>query len=122
MVTGDIELIVGGHIDEQAGPLVTVGLGGIYVELFRDVVVAPAPIGIAAAKQMLTDLRCYPALCGARRQTSINLDRLAEIVARVSELIADPGNALAEIDINPLICTGDDIRSVDAMIIKGRAA
>lgn len=117
MAPKGLEIVVGARHDAAFGPLVVVGLGGVLVELMKDTVVAPAPVTPREAGDMLARLRGAAALAGFRDLPPVDLERLAETVARVSEFAADAGAALAELDVNPLICRGADLVAVDALII-----
>jgi len=118
MVPRGLELMMGAHRDAQFGPMVLVGLGGVMVELMKDVSARIAPVSAAEALVMLDELKGRAALDGFRGIEPVNRQRLAEMIARFSELVADHGEAVSEIDVNPLICTGDRIVAVDALIAK----
>ncbi|MCL4696735.1 MAG: acetate--CoA ligase family protein, partial [Burkholderiaceae bacterium] len=77
-----------------------------------------APVGAAEARRMLGELKAQRALAGFRGAAPVQLDRLAEIVARVSELAADQRERIAELDVNPLVCDGERIVAVDALIAR----
>ena len=100
---GEAEVIVGARRDPHFGAVVMVGLGGIAVEILNDVALAPAPVSIERARAMLTTLRGYPLLTGARGRPPVNLDAIADVVSRVSWLAADLGSRLVDFEINPLI-------------------
>jgi acetyl-CoA synthetase len=117
MVPQGVEIVVGGRVDPQFGPLVVVGLGGVLVELLSDTALAPAPVGRGEAETLLRELRGFRLLQGYRGLPAVDLARLCEIVCRASEFIADQRDHLRELDINPLICAGSDIVAVDALII-----
>ena len=118
MVPQGTEVMVGARVDPQFGPMVVVGLGGVFVELLRDTAVRLAPVGTEEALRMLGELKGQRALLGFRGAEPVRLDRLAEVVARVSELAADQRERIAELDVNPLICAGSRIVAVDALIAK----
>jgi acyl-CoA synthetase (NDP forming) len=118
MMPKGVEVMVGARNDPLFGPLVMVGLGGIFVELLKDLAIAPAPVSIAEARTMLLGLKGAPLLTGFRGSAPIAIDELAGIVARVSELADDHRDSIAEVDFNPLICTADRITAVDALIVK----
>lgn len=118
MMPAGAEIMVGGRIDAQFGPLVVVGLGGVLVELLNDAVVALAPVGVPQALELLGRIRGQAALSGFRGAQPIDLNILASIVCRVSELVADQRDSIAEIDVNPLICAGASVFAVDALIAK----
>lgn len=122
MLPAGTEIMIGGRIDEQFGPLVLVGLGGVMVELLQDTVAALAPVGMDEARDMLARLRGQRALAGFRGASPVDLELLAGIVCRVSEFLDDHRGRIAEIDINPLICAGSAVVAVDALIVKAGGA
>jgi len=101
MVTGGRELIVGGRQDEQFGPVVLVGLGGIFVEIFGEVAVRVAPIPRSEALDMIDELRGAAILKGARGLKPSDVESAVEVLLRLSQLLCDLPD-VAEIDINPL--------------------
>lgn len=117
MLPRGVEVIIGGRRDPLFGPVVAVGLGGQMVELLGDMAVAPAPVSHAQALRMLRGLRGFPLLAGFRGAAPTDLDGLAEILCRVSGLLAT-ADGIAELDINPLLC-GGTITAVDALITLG---
>ena len=119
MVTGGHEMIVGGHVDEVAGPLVTVGAGGIYAEILRDVATACAPVGMDDAMRLIGRLQIGRILKGARGLPPAGLSALANVVLRVSQLIAANADQIEALEINPLIVRADRLGAVgvDAVII-----
>ena len=118
MVPQGVEMVVGGRVDPLFGPLVVVGLGGILVELMKDTALALAPVGPEEARAMLRSLKGVKLLEGFRNLPTVDMDRLAEVISRVSQFIADQRDVLAELDVNPLICAGDKITAVDALIVR----
>jgi len=102
MVPQGRELILGMVRDPQFGPLVMVGLGGIYVEAFRDVSFRLAPLTRWDASQMLRELKAYPLLEGLRGEEAADIEAVYETLIRISRLAAD-NPALSEMDINPLM-------------------
>ncbi len=117
MVPG-VEVIVGARVDPVVGPLVVVGSGGVLVELVQDSVAALAPVSQAQAAALLERLRGYRLLTGFRGSAPVNLDALAEAIARVSELAADLADVFEELDVNPLRCGGERVVAVDALIVR----
>jgi acetyltransferase len=107
------ELLLGGVRDAQFGPLVMVGLGGIYVEVFADTAARLAPASPAEARVMLDELRMAPLLRGTRGEPPVDRDALAAIVGRFSQLLVDLPE-LAEIEINPLTVGASGAVAVDA--------
>jgi acetate---CoA ligase (ADP-forming) len=122
MVPQGIEIVVGARIDAQFGPLVVVGLGGMLVELLNDTALAPAPIGSREAETLLRELRGFRLLEGFRGLPAVDLAALCEVICRASEFVADQQDLVAELDINPLICRGNNITAVDALIVRAPAA
>ena len=115
MVRGDAEVIVGVRRDTQFGPVVLVGLGGIAVEILKDVALAPAPVTAERARAMLDALRAAPLLHGARGRPPLDVDAVIDAVMRISWLAADLGAALVDLEINPLIVrrAGQGVVAVD---------
>jgi acetyl-CoA synthetase (ADP-forming) len=113
MVPAGKELLLGGLRDAQFGPLVMVGLGGIYVEVFADTAARLAPVSPGEARVMLDELKLAPLLRGTRGEPPVDRDALAAIVGRFSQLLADLPE-LAEIEINPLTVGASGAVAVDA--------
>jgi acetate---CoA ligase (ADP-forming) len=121
MIPEGVEVMVGARHDPLFGPLVLVGLGGVLVEVLRDTALSLAPVGPSEAEAMLRGLKGAALLNGFRGAPAVDVPRLAEIVSRFSELAADVGGGVSEMEINPLICGGDRIIAADALIVKGEA-
>jgi acyl-CoA synthetase (NDP forming) len=100
--TGGVELLIGGRWDDQFGPVVLVGRGGLTSEVERDVVVDLAPVDHARALEMVGRLRIAPVLQGFRGADPFAMPALADALVRLGELISSAGGRLAEIDVNPL--------------------
>jgi acetate---CoA ligase (ADP-forming) len=113
-------LVVGARIDPLFGPLVVVGLGGILVELLQDTALAPAPVTHDEALALLAQLKGARLLDGFRGMPAVDRPRLAEVICHVAAFAADHRETVAELDVNPLICTGDRITAVDALIVPKR--
>ena len=118
MVGAGLELVVGGRVDPQFGPLVVVGLGGVMVELMRDTVTRLAPVNHQEALEMLGALKGAALLSGFRGQAAVDLTQLATLVVRLSEFLADQADEVLEVDVNPVICSPAGIVAVDALIIR----
>lgn len=103
MVERGVEMVVGVTHDELFGPTVTVGLGGVLVEVLHDVAVRVPPFGEEQARDMLGDLRGRALLDGVRGRPAADLDALVEVVLRVQRMALELGDDLAELDINPLM-------------------
>jgi acyl-CoA synthetase (NDP forming) len=115
-----VEVIVGARVDPFVGPVVLVGSGGVLVELMQDSVAALAPVTVAQAKAMLARLKGYKLLTGFRGSQAVDLDALADAIARVSEIAADLADEIEELDVNPLRCGGERVLAVDALIVPRR--
>ncbi len=118
MAPSGLEMMVGGRIDPQFGPLIVTGLGGVMVELMNDTALDLAPVTAAEARAMLDKLRGQKALAGFRGLPSVDRDKLTDIIVRLSEFATDQRGLIAEFDVNPLICAGDRIVAVDALIVR----
>ncbi|MGW0536074.1 acetate--CoA ligase family protein [Streptomyces sp. NPDC003032] len=103
MVERGVEMVVGVTHDPLFGPTVTVGLGGVLVEVLQDVAVRVPPFGEDQAKAMLAELRGRALLDGVRGAAAADVDGLVEVVLRVQRVALELGAELAELDINPLM-------------------
>ena len=121
MVPQGIEMVVGARVDPLFGPMVVVGLGGILVELLKDTALSPAPVTPAEAMGLLRQLKGVKLLEGFRGMEAVNMDRLADVISKVSRFAADQREVIAELDVNPLICSGERITAVDALIVPVKA-
>jgi acetyltransferase len=119
MVQG-VEVIVGVTCDPQFGPFITFGLGGLYVEVLKDVSHRLAPITVAEAKRMIAEVKSYPILLGARGRKALDINAVADTIVRVSQISQD-FEEIQEIEINPLMVQEDGCIAVDALVvISGR--
>jgi acetate---CoA ligase (ADP-forming) len=114
------EIILGVTRDATFGPMLMVGLGGIHVEVLRDVVFAPVPLGSDEALSLLAELRGAAVLDGARGAPPADRTALAELIATLSRFAADHAELIEEIDLNPVIIhpQGQGLTVVDALIVK----
>jgi len=121
MVPGGTELVIGMTTDPSFGPLIMFGLGGVFVEVFKDVTFRVHPLRDIDAQEMIREIRGYPLLCGARGRKKVNLDKLAEIILRVSQLVTHFSD-IDQIDINPLVAGSErlEFAAVDARIFPER--
>jgi acetyltransferase len=110
------ELIVGARRDAVFGAVLLVGAGGTAAELFRDRALELPPLNERLARRMLESLRSWPLLEGYRGRPAANIDRLIEILIRLSYLVADYPE-IKELDVNPLLVTPDGAMALDARII-----
>ena len=111
-----VELIIGGKKDPQFGQLIMLGMGGIFVEVMRDVVFRVCPITVQDAQEMIAELRAYPILAGARGRKAVNMRELALTLTRVSNLLEAEGPS--EFDINPLMADESGCVAVDMRLLK----
>jgi acetyltransferase len=118
MVTDAREIIIGMNRDPQFGPLIMFGLGGIYVEVLKDVTFRVAPMSRAHAKDMVASIRTNKLLTGVRGQAPSDLDAIVDTLLRISQLVTD-WPEIAELDINPLLVrsAGQGAVAVDMRLI-----
>ncbi|OIJ69889.1 acetate--CoA ligase family protein [Streptomyces mangrovisoli] len=119
MVEQGVEMVVGVGHDELFGPTVTVGLGGVLVEVLRDAAVRVPPFGEDQAHAMIDELRGRALLDGVRGRPPADLDALVEVVLRVQRMALELGDDIAELDVNPLMVLGRGQGAValDALVV-----
>ncbi|WAU85649.1 acetate--CoA ligase family protein [Streptomyces sp. Qhu-G9] len=119
MVEPGVEMVVGVTHDELFGPTVTVGLGGVLVEVLRDTAVRVPPFGEDQARTMLDELRGRALLDGVRGRPPADLDALVEVVLRVQRMALELDGELSELDINPLMVLprGQGAVALDALAV-----
>lgn len=110
------EVIVGMIRDPQFGPAIMFGLGGIFVEILKDVSFRVAPITKEEALDMIKEIKAYPILAGARGEKPVNIDALAEFIVKVSQLAVELPE-IKELDINPIFAYEDSAVAVDARML-----
>lgn len=122
MISGGVETVMGMTTDPSFGPLIMFGLGGIYVEVMKDVSFRINPLTDEGAKEMIESLRSYPLLTGFRGAPPVDLDTVEETLLRLSQLVKD-FDCFLEIDINPFIASPDKskCKAVDARFIIRQA-
>tara|TARA_Y100001954_G_scaffold118412_1_gene127834 strand:- start:11071 stop:11775 length:705 start_codon:yes stop_codon:yes gene_type:complete len=116
MVKGDRELMIGMTRDEQFGPSVMFGLGGIFTEVLEDVVFRLAPLKLSDAREMMTEIRAAKILGSVRGMARVDRALLAHAIVAVGRAAAENPD-IAEIDINPLIVAGSRPIAVDGLVI-----
>ena len=109
------ELFIGAKYEEKFGHVVLCGLGGIFVEVLKDVSSGLAPLSYEEAYSMIRSLRAYKIIKGTRGQKGVNEDKFAEIIVRLSTLLRF-ATEIKEMDINPLLATEKNVIVVDARI------
>jgi len=102
MIKGNVELVLGARRDEQFGPVLMFGLGGVLVELFKDVAFRVLPIDIDDAKDMIMEIKGYKLLKGFRNIKVVNTDNLAGLLVKTGNMLID-NPQIVEMDMNPLI-------------------
>ena len=112
-----LEVIVGAVDDPYFGPVVAFGLGGVYTELLHDVTHGFAPFDTAIAHELINEINGIKLLTGYRGRPPLDVAALADVLARVSLLIADHAGRIAEIDVNPLFVRENGVVAADALIV-----
>jgi acetyltransferase len=117
MAPSGIECFVGGRRDQAFGPIIIVGLGGVFIEIFKDTSIRLAPVTKKEAADMLKELQAYPLLLGARGKGHADVKALVEVICRVSTLLTNCTD-ISEMDLNPVIVhpDGQGVSIVDARI------
>jgi acetyltransferase len=105
--------------DSEVGPLVVVGLGGIFTEVFRDTAVRPVPVSKAEAHRMIMSLKGRDLLLGARGRPEADVDELSRVIQQLSLLGRDCSERLRELDLNPVMVLpkGQGVKVVDALVV-----
>lgn len=119
MVERGVEMVVGVTHDDLFGPTVTVGLGGVLVEVLHDAAVRVPPFGEDQARDMLAELRGHALLGGVRGRPPADVEALVEVILRVQRMALELGDDLAELDINPLVVLeqGQGAVALDALAV-----
>jgi acetate---CoA ligase (ADP-forming) len=116
MRTGGVEVLAGVHADPGFGPVLAVGLGGVFVELLRDVSLRVLPVDAAEVRRMLGELRGLPLLSGARGAEPADLDALAKVISDIAEL-ARSVDGLHALEVNPLWVRGSQLEALDVLVL-----
>lgn len=116
-----VELLVGVRRDRSFGPVLVIGLGGLYAEVLRDTVVALAPVDSELAERMIRSLRGASLLLGARGGQPLDIAAAAHAAARLSELAARRPD-IAEVEINPMLVRRDGVLGLDARVVGTNSA
>ncbi len=116
MVSGGIEVVIGGMNHPQFKSVVMFGLGGVYVEVFRDIAFRMAPLNEAEALRQIKATKAYTLLSGARGALPCDLKALAQMIVNTGRLLVE-NPEIREIDLNPVMASPEGARAVDARII-----
>jgi hypothetical protein len=112
-----IELIIGGKMDYQFGPVVLLGMGGTSAEIYRDISLRMAPLNENDIRSMYMDLKSYPLLEGYRGSKGIHFGKLSDMLILFSKLLMDLEGQVESIDLNPVMCSPEKCVVADARII-----
>jgi acetate---CoA ligase (ADP-forming) len=115
-LVGGVECIMGLHRDPVFGPVVMFGLGGVFVEVLKDVVLRRAPFGVDVAEEMIRSIKGAAILLGARGKPPVDIKALAEMLARLSVVGAQAGESVVGVDLNPVLAMPEGAFAVDAVI------
>ena len=119
MVTGGVEVIVGVKYDAQLGPMLVFGSGGVTVEVYGDVAMRHCPLTRSEALEMIGEVKGVKLLRGFRGKPAADIEALAEVLVRVSQLAVHLEGRLDELDLNPVMVlpAGRGVRAVDALAV-----
>ena len=122
MVPSGAEIIIGVKNDRQFGPMLMVGLGGVFVELFKDVSLYPCPITKTDAQNMLKKLKGYKLLTGFRGSAPCDIEALCDLMLKISQYAVQQKDVIKEMDLNPVFVyeAGQGICVTDALIVKAQ--
>jgi acetyl-CoA synthetase (ADP-forming) len=116
MAPSSTEVIIGAIKDPQFGPAVMFGLGGIFVEVLKDVTFRVAPITVDEAREMISEVKAYPLLKGYRNQPPADIEAIVQILLNTSRLVMEH-QEIKELDLNPVMVYEKGAKTVDARII-----
>jgi acyl-CoA synthetase (NDP forming) len=116
MVPQSTEVIVGAIKDQQFGPAVMFGLGGIFVEILKDVAFRIAPVSREEACEMICEVKAYPLLKGYRNMPKVDIEAIVKILLEASRMVMEHPE-IKELDLNPIIVYEHGAKAVDARII-----
>ncbi len=116
MAKPGVEVIIGMSKDAQFGPVLMFGLGGVWVEILKDVSFRIAPLTKRDAREMITEIKGYPLLTGYRGQEPVDIARLEDFLLKVSDFV-ELNPEVKELDLNPIFAYKDDAVAVDARVI-----
>ena len=117
MVSGGVECAVGVSQDDLFGPTIMFGLGGVFIEVLKDVTFRIPPFDKAEARRMIEEVKGFPLLTGARGRPKADLSALVDAIMKVQRLAVDHAGSLAELDINPLVVLPKGAVALDALVV-----
>ncbi|MCL4439750.1 MAG: acetate--CoA ligase family protein, partial [Firmicutes bacterium] len=117
MLPEGTEVIIGVTRDPAFGPVIMFGLGGIFVEVLKDVSFRVAPVSPGDAADMIEEIKGYAVLKGVRGKPPADIKAIADIILRVSALVTDYGDSIEELDINPLVVYPGGAKAADALLV-----
>jgi acyl-CoA synthetase (NDP forming) len=117
LVDDGVEMLAGISTDPLFGPVVSVGLGGVFVEVLGDVAVRVPPFDEEEAHRMLRELRGFPLLTGARGRPPADLEALVGVLMDLQRFALDLADIVAEVDVNPLVVRRRGVRALDALVV-----
>jgi len=117
MRRGGVELLVSVRRDLAWGPVLAVGLGGVWVEALKDTSLRLLPVGADQVEEALNELRGAALLRGRRNRPPVSLGRVAEVVVAIAAVAMSLGEALETLEVNPLWADGDDVEVLDALVV-----
>lgn len=120
MAPKGVELIVGVSNDVHFGPMLMIGMGGVFVEVFKDTALYPCPLNKNEALEMIQSLKAYRLLKGYRGSAPCDIQALADMMVTLSEFVAANKDSIKEVDLNPVFVypEGQGISIVDALLVK----
>ena len=121
MVSGGVETVLGVNRDPVFGPTVMFGLGGVFVEVFKDITFRIAPFGVEEAHRMIDEIRGRAILDGVRGAPAVDIEALAKAISTLSIFAAANADTIETIDINPFLVLPKGAVALDALIIPGKA-
>ena len=119
---GHLELVVGASLDAEMGPVVLFGTGGVDIELMKDVALAGAPLDEDEARQLIARTKAGVKLKGYRGKPALHEASAVKALVGLSNLMADAGNRIASIDVNPFLINSKVGVAVDGLIVLNNAA
>jgi len=116
-MAGGLELIMGAKNDEQFGPMILLGFGGVGVEIYKDISLRMAPLKKPHVEDMMRELKAYPLLTGYRGAKPVNIAAVQKTLIRFSTLMMDMKDYFESVDLNPVMCGEKVCTVVDARIM-----